>query len=112
MCVREERVVGNNNCVPFLNRSLEIPEGPLRPHFVKATVKVHQYPHGQLAIFHGRLCLGRYDGDGVLVGDLSASSTTAASSHRQAGAVLGAVARQQVPPPVGPWPADFVCPSP
>ena len=91
LCVHEERVVGNNNCVPFLNRSLQIPESPLRAHFVKATVKVHQYPDGQLAIFHGRLCLGRYDSDGVLLGDLPASSTTAASSRRQTGAVLGAV---------------------
>ena len=28
---------------------------------MKATVKVHQYPTGGLAIFHGRRCLGRYD---------------------------------------------------
>ena len=49
LCVQEERVVGNDNCVSFLNRKLQIPESPLRPHFVKATVKVHQYPDGSLA---------------------------------------------------------------
>jgi hypothetical protein len=43
-------------------RKLQIPESPLRPHFVKATVKVHQYLDGSLAVFHGRRCLGRYDG--------------------------------------------------
>ena len=46
LCVQEERIVGNDNCVSFLNRKLQIPESPLRPHFVKATVKVHQYPNG------------------------------------------------------------------
>ena len=64
LCVQEDRVVGNDNCVSFLNR-LQIPESPLRPHFVKATVKVHQYPAGGVAIFHGRRCLGRYDSKGV-----------------------------------------------
>ena len=43
---------------------LQIPESPLRAHFVKATVKVHQYPDGSHAIFHGPRCLGRYDVDG------------------------------------------------
>jgi hypothetical protein len=33
---------------------------------VHAGVKVHQYPDGTLAIFHGRRCLGRYDSAGVL----------------------------------------------
>ena len=31
------------------------------PHFVKARVKVHVYPDGSHAIFHGPRCLGRYD---------------------------------------------------
>ena len=78
LCVQEERVVGNDNCVAFLNRRLQIPDSPLRAHFVRATVKVHQYPDGGLAIFHGRLCLGRYDGNGVPLGDASA-----APSHEQ-----------------------------
>src|SRR3977135_3323042 len=69
LCVQEERVVGNDNCVSFLNRKLQIPESPLRPHFVKATVKVHPYPDGSLAVFHGRRCLGRYDGAGVPIGE-------------------------------------------
>ena len=94
LCVQEERVVGNDNCVAFLNRRLQIPESPLRAHFVRATVKVHQYPDGGLAIFHGRLCLGRYDSNGVPLGMPSAGqpvSTTATTSRRQPGAVLGAV---------------------
>ena len=94
LCVQEERVVGNDNCVAFLNRRLQIPESPLRAHFVRATVKVHQYPDGGLAIFHGRLCLGRYDSDGVPLGVLQPDhheSKTVVASRGQPGAVLGAV---------------------
>ena len=94
LCVQEERVVGNDNCVTFLNRKLQIAESPLRPHFVKATVRVHQYPDGGLAIFHGRLCLGRYDSAG---GPIGASSTpneaqpSRVRPGREARAVLGTV---------------------
>ncbi|MGH7104468.1 MAG: hypothetical protein ACREFJ_18980 [Acetobacteraceae bacterium] len=28
LCVQEERVVGNDNCVSFLNRKLQIPQSP------------------------------------------------------------------------------------
>jgi transposase len=65
LCEQEDRVVGNDNCVSFGNRKLQIPESPLRPHFVKATVKVHRYPDGRLAIFLGRRCLARYACDGT-----------------------------------------------
>jgi hypothetical protein len=94
LCVQEERVVGNDNCVSFLNRRLQIPESPLRAHFVRATVKVHQYPNGGVAIFHGRLCLGRYDSNGVPLGDPQPDShegKTVVASRGQPGAVLGAV---------------------
>jgi len=46
LCVQEERQVGNDNCVSFRTLKLQIPESPLRPHFVKARVKVHLYPDG------------------------------------------------------------------
>jgi len=94
LCVQEERVVGNDNCISFLNRKLQIPESPLRPHFVKATVKVHQYPDGGLAIFHGRRCLGHYDSHGVPIGEPRAADRERKSSEpsrRQPRAVLGAV---------------------
>jgi hypothetical protein len=52
--IQEERLVGNDNCVRFRNLRLQIPESPLRAHFVKATVKVRQYPDGRHAIFRGK----------------------------------------------------------
>ncbi len=66
LCVQEERQVGNDNCLSFNRLKLQIPQSPLRAHFVKARVKVRQYPDGTLAVFHGPRCLGRYDEKGVL----------------------------------------------
>jgi transposase len=64
LCVQEERVVGNDNTVRYQGLSLQIPPSPLRRHFVKARVRVHDYPDGTLAIFHGPRCLARYRADG------------------------------------------------
>jgi hypothetical protein len=33
----------------------------MRPHFVRATVRVHLYPDGSHALFHGPNGIGRYD---------------------------------------------------
>lgn len=65
LCVQEERQVGNDNCVSFRRLKLQIPESPLRAHFVRARVKVRQYPDGSYAVFHGQRCLGRYDEKGA-----------------------------------------------
>jgi len=37
LCVPEERQVGNDNCVSFRKLKLQIPESPLRPHFVRTS---------------------------------------------------------------------------
>jgi hypothetical protein len=66
LCEQEDRQVGKDNTVAFNCLRLQIPPSPLRPHFVHARVKVHQYPDGSHAIFHGRRCLGRHDSAGVL----------------------------------------------
>ena len=51
----------NDNCVSYRTLKLQIPESPMRAHFVKARVKVHVYPDGSHALFHGPSCIGRYD---------------------------------------------------
>jgi transposase len=66
LCVEEERQVGNDNCVSYRTLKLQIPESPMRPHFVKARVKVHVYPDGSHAVFHGPRCIGRYDENGAI----------------------------------------------
>jgi hypothetical protein len=66
LCVQEERQVGQDNCVSYRTLKLQIPESPMRPHFVKARVRVHVYPDGSHALFHGPRCIGRYDQNGRL----------------------------------------------
>jgi hypothetical protein len=67
LCCQEERVVANDNTVRYYGRVLQLPASPLRRHFVRATVRVHEYPDGTLALFHGPRCLARYRADGSLI---------------------------------------------
>ena len=78
LCVQEERVVANDNTVRYQSRSLQIPPDRYRFHYVKATVRVHEYPEGSLAVFHGPRCLARYRADGQL---MSPEPAAAASSR-------------------------------
>jgi transposase len=66
LCVQEERQVMNDNCVSYRRLKLQIPPSPMRAHFVKARVKVHVYPDGSCALFHGPRCIGRYDQKGAI----------------------------------------------
>ena len=61
LCVQEDRQVGRDNCVSWHGRSLQIPQQAHRHHYVRATVRVHEQPSGQLAIFDGPRCLARFD---------------------------------------------------
>jgi len=60
LAIQEERRVGNDNCVAWRGRSLQIPPTPQRPHLVRATVRVHEYPDGAIAIFKGPWCLASF----------------------------------------------------
>ncbi len=64
LCVQEERTVRPDNCVAYQNKLLQIPADRHRCHYVKANVRVHEYPDHTLAIFHGPRCLARYDANG------------------------------------------------
>jgi Helix-turn-helix domain len=64
LCVQESRIVGADNCVSYHRHSLQIPPQRHRQHYVRATVRVHEYPDGQLAIFDGPRCLARFDPKG------------------------------------------------
>jgi hypothetical protein len=64
LCVQEDRRVGGDNCVPWKRLALQIPPQPHRHHYVKATVRVHEYPDGRLAVFDGPRCLARFDAKG------------------------------------------------
>jgi hypothetical protein len=66
LCSHADRVVGRDNCVRYSGLSLQIPEQRHRHHYVKAKVRVHEYPDGGIALFHGPRCLARYAQDGTV----------------------------------------------
>ena len=67
LAIQDGRQVQNDNTVRYKGLVLQIPEQAHRRHFVKASVKVHEYPDASLAIFHGPRCLARYDQKGELL---------------------------------------------
>jgi transposase len=66
LCIQEERSVGNDNTVKWRRLCLQLPPSRLRPHFVKATVRVHEYPDGRIAVFLGPHHLADYAADGTI----------------------------------------------
>jgi transposase len=64
LCVQEERQVGNDNTVSWKGRRLQIAESPLRRHFVKATVRVHEYPDGTVSVLWGPHRLAQFTAEG------------------------------------------------
>jgi hypothetical protein len=73
LCIEQGRVVAHDNTVAYEGRSLQLPESPFRAHYVKANVKVHEYPDGTLAVFHGPRRLARYSAQGE---EIAAAPTT------------------------------------
>lgn len=66
LCVVEERTVAKDNTVAWNGKRLQLPESRLRPHFVKAQVRVHEYSDGTCAVFLGPHRLADYDAEGAL----------------------------------------------
>ena len=66
LCLKHPRVVGNDNCVSYKGKRLQIPPVEYRYHFVKAKVMVHEYSDGSMAIYHGKRRVGSYDSEGRL----------------------------------------------
>lgn len=59
LAIHKERTVAPDNTVAWKGRRLQLPPHSGRARFVRAKVKVHVYPDGELAIFHGPRCLVR-----------------------------------------------------
>ncbi len=77
LCIQEDRTVNNDNTVRYKNLSLQIPEDRHRRHYVKAKVRVHEYPDGTLAVFHGPRRLARYQADGAVLDETKQSRAAA-----------------------------------
>ncbi len=102
LCVVEDRVVGNDNTVAWAGRRLQIPPSRLRPHFVKASVRVHEYPDGAVSVFLGPHRLAAFDAGGAAIVSAPAAMSLAPCSEpsrpspagRAKGAALTAPARE------------------
>ncbi len=100
LCVIDERVVANDNTIAWDGRRLQIPPSRLRPHFVKASVRVHEYPDGAVSIFLGPHRLAAFDASGAEISAPAATSMAPCSKPsrpspdgRAKGAALTASAR-------------------
>ena len=67
LCIHEQRRVENDNTVKWRNLKLQIPPSRLRPHFVRASVRIHEYPNRDIAIFLGPHRLADFDSDGAVI---------------------------------------------
>ena len=70
LCEEYERTVGNDNCVKFDGMTLQIQPDKYRFHYVKVKVRVHRYPSGTFAIFHGHIKLASFNSRGKEVSNL------------------------------------------
>src|ERR1700726_4321789 len=70
LCIEEERVVARDNTVAYDSRRLQLPASRARAHYVKAHVKVRDYPDGTLAVFHGPRRIARYSAHGAEIAEV------------------------------------------
>ncbi len=85
LCVIEERQVGNDNTIAWDKQRLQLPQSRLRPHFVKANVRVHAYPGGRVSVFLGPHRLATYTAEGTLEEVPGAASVATCSRPSRAG---------------------------
>jgi hypothetical protein len=64
LCEHYERTVARNNCISFEGITLQIPQDQHRCNYINVKVRVHRYPDGSLAIFHGPRKLANYHPNG------------------------------------------------
>jgi hypothetical protein len=67
LCEQSERTVGNDNCIHFEKRILQIPADQYRFNYVKTKVRVHLYRNKTIGVFHGPRKLASYDEKGKLI---------------------------------------------
>jgi hypothetical protein len=70
LCIEEERVVARDNTIAHEGCRLQLPQSPVRAHYVKARVKVREYPDGTLAVFHGPRRIARYSAQGMEIAEV------------------------------------------
>ena len=64
LCEQEERIVGKDNVVALAAVVLQIEKQPGRPTCAGLRVIIRRDVHGELSVWHGARCFGRYDPTG------------------------------------------------
>jgi hypothetical protein len=101
LCIEEERVVARDNTVAYDNRRLQLPASRARAHYVKARVKVREYPDGTLAVFHGPRRIALYTALAVQIAEgPTTRSVTPCSPPSRRG-----LSRPQIAAPMEPRPS-------
>src|SRR5450755_385032 len=75
LCIEEERVVARDNTVAYGSCRLQLPESKARAHYVKARVKVREYPDGSLAVFHGPRRIAAYTAQGAQIAEVPTTTS-------------------------------------
>jgi len=78
LCEQEERCIGHDNVVTLDTLALQIAKQPGRPTCAGLRVTIRRDVHGQLSVWHGARCFGRYDAQG---GPLSGGRPKNARTH-------------------------------
>src|SRR5262249_58067511 len=103
LCEQEERCIGHDNVVTLDTLALQIAKQPGRPTCAGLRVTIRRDVHGQLSVWHGARCFGRYDVQG---GPLSGGRPNTARATLGSGAPIGAAARSSYPPAGAPPPSS------
>lgn len=85
LCVQEERVVAKDNTVAWNGLRLQLPASPLRPHFVRVAVRVHEHWDGTLSVHYGPHRLAAYTAAGEIISAPAAASAAACSGPSRHG---------------------------
>jgi transposase len=100
LCIEEARVVARDNTVAYDGRRLQLPASAARAHYVKAKVKVREYPDGTLAVFHGPRRIAGYTAEGAqIVAAPTATSVTPCSPPSRRGLPAPKIAAPPEPRP-------------
>lgn len=67
LCEQEERMVSQDNVVTLATVALQLAKQPGRPTCAGLRVTIRRDVHGQLSVWHGARCFGRYDAQGGLL---------------------------------------------
>jgi hypothetical protein len=79
LVIEEERTVSRDNTIAWAGRRLQIPESPVRRHYVGAKVKVHVYPDHTLGLLYGPRTIARFTAAGEPVADQREKSDAGAA---------------------------------